>query len=58
MPLIIDTPTTLRINGWEEKRLHGHLDYIDKRVDHEIARLKRNAQYIHQGDTEAEEKYR
>lgn len=58
MSLIIDTPTTLRIHGHEEKRLHSHLDYIDKRVDHEIARLKRNAQYIHQGDTEAEEKYR
>lgn len=45
--LVVPTPTQVRLYGYEGRReeLDRHLTYIDKRVDYDIQRHKRNAVY-------------
>ena len=57
MSITVNEPTLCRIDGVDRRILEPHLSYVDKRVDQDIARLKRNAAYIHDGDQEKYQKY-
>lgn len=55
--LTVSSPTVCRIPSAYADKLKPHLSYIDKKIDHEIARVKRNAAYISPNNSEKIEAY-
>lgn len=57
MNLIIDTPTTVRLVGYEEKKsqVEAALTYVNKATQFELNRLKKNPYFVNQ---HGEERYR